>query len=163
METLPHDAIGRILGHLLDVRSIASFAMASRRCRDAVARADLVRRFCLPHGPAWRSWQPHSAPRGGVHPDNEQAMRNAPHGFTYCTFCCVCKEMIPVLLEAVVVNHKCRLISTHGCVICYAEHRGLLYRGPTQHLTQPMPCCQATLKTRGIKRPTVYPYAPLQA
>lgn len=40
MESLPDEIIEAILGSLPDVLSIVNFAMTSRKCRDAAARAD---------------------------------------------------------------------------------------------------------------------------
>jgi hypothetical protein len=150
MEDLPIEIVFNILGRLTDTRSIAYFAMASSSCRMAVARADLIRRMTMPvldH-------------RQVMHPSNVlHAKLATPKGFNHCMQCDLCKCLIPVPYEAVVINHKC--INCSHQFPMWTNMRCVLYRGHTQHLPQPVPCSAERLDMYNVPQPTVYPYTPL--
>lgn len=153
MEKLPDDIISDILGRLTDTRSLAHFAMTSRVCRSAAARADIVRRLHMPVRHADHV----------MHPDNVQYLRQVtPKGFHHCIRCFHCRCIIPVSLETIVINHQCKH-HTYKHPTWANSSSAVLYRGTTQHLTQPLPCPDERLYMYNVKKPSVYPYAPLQA
>jgi hypothetical protein len=148
MEALPDDVVRNILGRLTDTRSLAHFAMTSRRCRGAARRADLVRPLTMPV-------QDH---RKVLHPANvRHAEQATPRGFKHCVQCFLCKCLIPVPLAAVVIDHKCEDRS-HKFPI-WTTWRVVLYRGETHHLPRPMPCSAERLNMYNVPLPAVYPYA----
>jgi len=152
MEGLPNEIVSNILGRLTDTRSLAHFAMASRRCRGAAARADLVRSMTMPVNHV----------KQVMHPANVQhAKQVTPPGFSHCLQCFMCRGIIPVPLEAIVINHRCEGLSYQFPM--WTCGRVVLYRGSTQHLPQPIPCSAERLQVYNVPRPAVYPYAPLQA
>lgn len=153
MEEMPCSVISIILCNLDDVRSLAHFALASRRCRDAVARADLVRRNSMPVLDYQQVLHPANA---------KHAQLTTAQGFKHCLLCFMCKCLIPAPFEAVVVNHRC---SDHTWFHpMWTNQDVVLYRGgETSHLPQPAACSEERLKAYQVARPAVYPYAPLLA
>jgi hypothetical protein len=152
MEDFPDEVICNILECLTDVRSLAHFAMASRRCREAAARADLVRECHMPVKDRHQV----------LHPANVQHAKQAmPKGFKHCLKCFMCRCLIPVPFGAVVVNHQCVYLTYKFPM--WTNQNVALYRGPTQHLPQPLPCSAERLRVYQVPRPSVYPYAPLFA
>jgi hypothetical protein len=148
IEALPDDVLRNILGRLRDTRSLAHFAMASRGCRGAAARADLVRHVTMPVQDTRRV----------LHPANVlHAELATPPGFTHCVQCFFCKCLIPVPLAAIVIDHKCDDRSYKFPI--WTTWNVVLYRGPTHHLPRPMPCSAERLKMYNVPLPSVYPYA----
>ena len=148
MEALPDEVLHHVLGCLGNVRAIASFALASKSCRDAIRRIELVRKIDLPVKQAYNA----------THPDNVQFVKDVMSpGHRYCTYCRFCHEIIPVPMEAIVFDHKC-----HNRDFWYTKPTHiyvLLYRGNTQHLMQPDPSTDVFLRLSKIPRPNVFPYA----
>ena len=97
IEDLPDDVINIILGNQTETRSLAHFAMASRRCREAAARADQIRKWDMP------VTDHHQV----LHPANVEFAQSAPKEFTHCLRCFMCKSLVPVPLGAVVIDHQC--------------------------------------------------------
>ena len=110
MEDLPDDVVCKVLSCLTDTRSLAHFALASRRCSDMVVRADLVRTT------------------GGL---------SLPHGFKHCISCFMCKGIIPMPADPGIVLHQCPHHTYKHPV--WSDSDILLYRGTTNHLPQPTP------------------------
>lgn len=153
MEELPPDLLCNIVSHLTDARSLGNFALTSRCCRDALNRSDLVRPISMPVRDMYQV----------LHPTNLiHAQQNTPPGFSHCLLCVDCKCMIPVSYEAVVVNHKCVDHSYFRPLWTNSRH-AVLYRGPTDHLTQPVPCSSERLYVYRVQQPSVFPYSPLHA
>ena len=132
MEGLPDDVACKVLRCLTDTRSLAHFALASRRCNDMFVRADLVRNISV-----WL-WDDADAP---TRPRPRGL--SLPHGFKHCVSCFMCKGIIPILntTDPGVVYHQCpHHTYTHPV---WSDDAVFLYRGPTDHLPQPTPCSAA--------------------
>lgn len=149
MEKLPYDVLGNILSRLTDARSLANFALTSRMCRDAFNRVDIVRPISMPVRDMYQVM--HLA--NLIH-----AQQNTPLGFSHCLLCVDCKCIMPVSFEAVVVNHKCVDHSYFRPIWTNSRH-AVLYRGPTDHLTQPVPCSSERLGVYRVPKPSVFPYS----
>jgi hypothetical protein len=147
MENLPPDILTSILCLLTDVRSIASFTMTSRTCRDAAREADLIRKTKMPIIDCQKV----------LHPANlEYSKEVAIERFTHSIHCMWCKSIIPVPLKAVVFNHRCEHMRNKFPQ--WTNQRTLLYRGNTGHLPQPIACTDERLSMYQVSRPTSYPY-----
>ena len=152
MEDLPVDIICNILGRLTDTRSLAHFAMTSRRCREASTLSDLVRSVKMPVNHV----------KQVLHPDNvRHANQVTPSGFSHCLRCFMCSSIIPAPLEAIVINHRCDGLSYQFPI--WTCSRVVLYRGSVDHLPQPIPCSAERLHVYNVPMPTVWPYSPLHA
>jgi hypothetical protein len=117
------------------------FALASRRCNDMVVRADLVRNVTA----GW--WYP------------RHVNLTLPDGFKHCVLCFMCKCIIPMPTDPVVVYHQCphhpykHAMWSHDSVV--------VYRGATNHLPQPTPCPAEDMEYYHYRPPTpVFPTAP---
>jgi len=131
MEGLPDDIACKVLSCLTDTRSLAHFALASRRCNDMFVRADLVRNISCG---LWD--RPRPVPR--------PANLSLPHGFKHCYSCFICKGIIPMPTDPGIVYHQCPH-HNHQQVV-WSDDAVILYRGPTDHLPQTTPCSTEDLK-----------------
>jgi hypothetical protein len=120
MEDLPDDVACKVLGCLTDTRSLAHFALASRRCHDMVVRADLVRNYSVDR----------RTPR-------DLPLPQLPRGFKHCHLCFMCKGIIPMPTDPGVVLHQCPHHTYNHPI--FSNSAVVLYRGPTDHLPQPTP------------------------
>ena len=120
MESLPDDVACKVLRCLTDTRSLAHFALASRRCTDMVVRADLVRNISVG---LWERPRP--------------VALSLPHGFKHCHSCFMCKGIIPVPTDPGVVYHQCPHHTYKHPI--WSDSAVILYRGPTDHLPQATP------------------------
>lgn len=131
MEGLPDDVACKVLTCLTDTKSLAHFALASRRCNDMVVCADLVRNISV------------RRPR--------PVGLSLPHGFKHCHLCFICKGIIPVPTDPGVVYHQCPH-HNHKHPI-WSDRDVILFRGPTDHLPQPTPCSAEDLKNNFYRTP----------
>jgi hypothetical protein len=127
MEGLPDDIVYKVLSCLTDTRSLAHFALASRRCNDMVVRADLVRNISVG---LWNLPRPVDV--------------SLPHGFKHCFSCFMCKGIIPMPTDPVIVDHQCPHHTYKHPV--WSDDAVILYKGLTDHLPQPTPCSAEDLK-----------------
>lgn len=116
MEGLPDDVMCKVLSCLTDTRSLAHFALASRRCNDMVIRAELVCNFSV----------------GCIRHDLNPTI---PPGFKHCVSCIFCKTIIPVPKEPVVMEHQC-VNHSHPHFV-FSDRNVIMYRGSTDHMPQP--------------------------
>ena len=130
MDGLPDDIVRKVLSCLTDTRSLAHFALASRRCNDLVVCADLVRNISV-------GLNGHDQPPRPIN-------LSLPPGFKHCHLCFMCKGIVPMPTNPGVVSHQCpHHTYTHPV---WSDHAVILYRGPTDHLPQPTPCSAEHLK-----------------
>lgn len=131
MEGLPDDVACKVLSCLTDTRSLAHCALASRRCNNMVARADLVRNISV------------GLPR--------PVDLLLPTGFKHCMLCFMCKGIIPVPTDPGVVYHQCPHHNYKHPV--WSDVAVILYRGPTDHLPQPTPYPAENMKLNCHRAP----------
>jgi hypothetical protein len=124
MEDIPDEVACKIFGCLTDTRSLAHFALASRKCNGMVVRADLVRNVSV------RRPCPQDL--------------SLPHGFKHCHLCFICKGIIPVPTDPGVVNHMCPHHTREHPI--WSDQAVILYRGPTDHMPQPTVCLAEDMK-----------------
>ena len=122
IENIQDDIMFKVLHCLTDTRSLAYFALASRRCNDMVVRVDLFRNISVPS-----SAGPWNRPR--------PIDLSLPHGFKHCHSCFMCKGIIPVPTDPGIFLHQCPHHNYAHPI--WSDANIMLYRGPIDHLPHP--------------------------
>ena len=144
LETLPYDLLEDMFRRQTDMMTIGSLAATSKHMHNILRGSHIIRLLQMPNRRA----------RQAVTPENQQVVRSLQQDEHFCTVCWMCKTILPVELEAIVVSHVCK----QGChPIINTNIYVLAYHGDISHLPSPLPA-EADLHMHGIPTPQVPPY-----